>query len=219
MKRILALILTLGMIVVLLFGCMTLQKPPEDTEPTFYTRLTFDDLIALSEKGMDLTWADFEGYAYLEEPDPAPCHRTYWVEDVDVALVIRRESIDEELKNANLILGDVRSDIRYLDVADYFGAGEPIEGDPMTLADLIELSKKGDALTWEDFEKYAHEPARGHGRYQRSYKIGELTLVIYRSKKDGTFYGTALLDGNYYYDIRNTDLEALYGERCCDDAS
>ena len=43
----------------------TTQKPPAPTVPT--KQLTLDDAIALSDKGMGLTWEDFADYIYTEK--------------------------------------------------------------------------------------------------------------------------------------------------------
>ena len=81
----------------------------------------------------------------------------------------------------------------------------------LTVEKVIELSKKGDNLTWEDFKQYK-SVEKGSGLYIRSYDIDEnFGLVIGGSSSTGkpmyiTLYSKAT--GNEI-DIRVEDVEAF----------
>lgn len=88
-------------------------------------------------------------------------------------------------------------------------------GKPLTLENVIELSRKGDALTWSDFEEFRYIET-GSGLYIRQYEIDELfTLLIGGSGIDSEpmyIYLNASDAFDYSVDIRKTDVQKFVDE-------
>ena len=86
---------------------------------------------------------------------------------------------------------------------------------PLTREDVIRLSQKGDALTWEDFEAYACYET-GSGLYIRLYEIDEMfSLSIGGSspemnKRPMYFYLRANDGTDEQIDIRNGGVEEFF---------
>lgn len=121
-------------------------------------KITTNDVIRLSRKGDALTWSDFKEYECKE---------------IGSGLLILEFILDDNFK---LIVGgspSIKPD--YIDLVHSHGESidirtENVESfinnilnpnisskqEKLTIDDVIKLSKKGDALTWSDFEKYEH---------------------------------------------------------------
>ena len=86
---------------------------------------------------------------------------------------------------------------------------------PLTREDVIRLSEKGEALTWEDFEEYACYET-GHGLYIRLYEINEMfSLSIGGSSPETNkhpmyFYLRANDGTEEQIDIRNGGVEEFF---------
>ncbi|MBQ2662093.1 MAG: hypothetical protein IJF80_05520 [Clostridia bacterium] len=85
----------------------------------------------------------------------------------------------------------------------------------LTLADVIELSKRGKALSWADFEDFQYIET-GSGLYIRQYKIDEMfTLSIgggYTNVDPMYIYLSASDATDTFVDIRMGDVEAYINE-------
>ncbi len=86
---------------------------------------------------------------------------------------------------------------------------------PMTIEDVIRLSKKGDSLTWEDVELYAHTET-GSGLYIWRFEINEMfSLLVGGSGIDAKPMYIKLIanDGSdTYIDIRDGGVEEYVAE-------
>lgn len=98
------------------------------------------------------------------------------------------------------------------------GADEPaysITGKSLTLSDVVSLAKKGDALTWADFEDYDYV-VTGSGLYIRRYEIDEMfSLLIGGTMPDEDawyFYLHASDAWDEKIDIRTGDVKAFINE-------
>ncbi len=80
----------------------------------------------------------------------------------------------------------------------------------LTLEQVLELAKKGDALSWADFAPY-HSIETGSGLYIRLYPIDEsLNLMIGGVPGERPMYiYLARADKESYVDIRTGDIEAF----------
>lgn len=88
-------------------------------------------------------------------------------------------------------------------------------GKKLTLNDVKKLAKKGNALTWKDFEKFSYVET-GSGLYIRLYEIDEMfSLSIGGTnldKKALYFYLSASDGKDEMIDIRTDDVEAFIEE-------
>ena len=100
-------------------------------------------------------------------------------------------------------------------VMGVFGCSKP-EPDPnqLTLNKVVELSSKGEELTWEDFEQY-HGVECGSGLYIVRYNIDDdYELVIGGTSATGSPMYIHLVrkdseDGSDFIDIRKEDVQAF----------
>ena len=89
-----------------------------------------------------------------------------------------------------------------------------IEHHKLTLDDVILLSRKGDDLTWSDFDSYSYYET-GSGLYIRVYEIDDMFSVWIGGGSPGTamyFYLRSNDGTEAYIDIRTGDVEAFIAE-------
>ncbi len=149
-------------------------------------------------------------------------HFEYWLSYENGQLVANRSKYPKEsateiekgtvvfLKEAsenNLIFEGTETNIR-----------PSVQGEQLTLQDVVRLSQKGDALTWSDFENYVYVET-GSGLYIRVYEIDEMfTLWIGGGSMDDTIkpmyiYLTAADSSEpSRIDIREADVQAFIDE-------
>lgn len=91
----------------------------------------------------------------------------------------------------------------------------PKDEKKLTLADVIELSQKGDALNWEDFESFSSMDV-GSGLYIRCYEIDDMFSLLIGGpnlKEKAWYFRLEANDGSdAYIDIREGDVENFIKE-------
>ena len=108
--------------------------------------------------------------------------------------------------------------INFLQVyTDYIYADEDPQIDwQLTLDDVVSLSEKGDALWWEDFERYYHIET-GSGLYIRLYPIDDMfSLSIGGGEPSGKpmyIYLSSSFTADGFMDIREGDVEEFIAEQ------
>lgn len=129
--------------------------------------LTFEKVRKLAEKGDKLDWSDFENFsgtavgsglfimAYSVE------NTDYWV---NVGGVPGEKPWYVYLSKSG---DDKRIDIRYDSIDDFLDSNPQIT---LTTDKIKELAKKGDDLTWSDFDGYTFTEG-GSGLYIRTYRV------------------------------------------------
>ena len=131
-------------------------------------RMTLDEVVKLSKKGEALTWSDFEEYAgYKDSNELYSLELTYSLGDGYVLYVGGDPSEKPTVISLYISETDHCIDIRTDDVEAFIDETyEEATKKPeveykyndgtkeLTLDDVIELSKKGEALDWADFEEY-----------------------------------------------------------------
>ena len=130
--------------------------------------MTLDEVVKLSKKGEALTWSDFEEYAgYKDSNELYSLELTYSLGDGYVLYVGGNPPEDPTVVTLYISETDHCIDIRTDDVEAFIDETyEEATKKPeveykyndgtkeLALDDVIELSKKGEALDWADFEEY-----------------------------------------------------------------
>lgn len=90
-----------------------------------------------------------------------------------------------------------------------------VDEERLTLAEVVELSQKGEALTWEDFENYPSTDV-GSGLYIRRYEIDDMFSLLIGGSHPGEkawyFYLQANDGSGSYVDIREGDVESFINQ-------
>ena len=186
-------------------------------------QLTLSEVIPLAKKGDKITWSDFEPYAgdwhgigmythvcnydlgggffLLVEGNPPeePAVVELYKDGYENRIDIRKDDIDEFMAWAS----------------DYYHASELDTAEKkMTLDDVISLSKKGNALDWEDFVIYSGQES-GHGYTEWRFELedGYTLRVMGESKEKApekiTLYRNDQRKGLEEIDIRTDDVKAF----------
>ena len=183
-------------------------------------RMTLDEVVKLSKKGEALTWSDFEEYAgYKDSNELYSLELTYSLGDGYVLYVGGNPPEDPTVVTLYISETDHCIDIRTDDVEAFIDETyEEATKKPeveykyndgtkeLTLDDVIELSKKGEALDWADFEEYKAYDSSTCIRYWTYDLWDEFTLEVggqYDGKPD-----FILLEYNnmLYCDVRTEDV-------------
>lgn len=175
--------------------------------------LTIDKVKELAKKGDDLMWDDFDGYTFTEGGSGLYI-RTYTVEE-GYSLYIGGSSLYEKPMYIYLSgKGKGRIDIRYESVDEFLGEKVPLyavdseNGNLLTIEKVKELAKKGEDLTWSDFEEFSGVDV-GSGMYIMVYPVED---TDYRVTVGGSpdrkpmyiHFGKG--DGNYI-DLRKDSID------------
>ncbi|WP_028517758.1 dockerin type I repeat-containing protein [Ruminococcus flavefaciens] len=186
-------------------------------------QLTLSEVIPLAKKGDKITWSDFEPYAgdwhgigmythvcnydlgggffLLVEGNPPeePAVVELYKDGYENRIDIRKDDIDEFMAWAS----------------DFYHASELDTAEKkMTLDDVISLSKKGNALDWEDFVIYSGQES-GHGYTEWRFELedGYTLRVMGESKEKApekiTLYRNDQRKGLEEIDIRTDDVKAF----------
>ena len=102
-----------------------IDSAPSET-PSTKQSLTLEDVIALSEKGGTLTWADFEDFAYTDVG--SGMYVRQYVIDETFSLMIGGPSLEEPPWYINLVAGDDEEDamdIREWNVRSFIQSNQP----------------------------------------------------------------------------------------------
>lgn len=183
-------------------------------------RMTLDEVVKLSKKGEALTWSDFDEYAgYKDSNELYSLELTYSLGDGYVLYVGGDPSEEPTVINLYILDTDYCIDIRTDDVEAFIDETyEEATKKPeveykyndgtkeLTLDDVIELSKKGEALDWADFEEYKAYDSSTCIRYWTYDLWDEFTLEV-----GGQYDGNPdfiLLEYNnmLYCDVRTEDV-------------
>ena len=155
-------------------------------------RMTLDEVVKLSKKGEALTWSDFEEYAgYKDSNELYSLELTYSLGDGYVLYVGGNPPEDPTVVTLYISETDHCIDIRTDDVEAFIDETyEEATKKPeveykyndgtkeLTLDDVIELSKKGEALDWADFEEYKAYDSSTCIRYWTYDLWDEFTLEV-----------------------------------------
>lgn len=175
--------------------------------------LTIDKVKELAKKGDDLMWDDFDGYTFTEGGFGLYI-RTYTVEE-GYSLYIGGGGPDDKPMYIDLSgKGKGRIDIRYESVDEFLGEKIPLHtvnsenGNLLTIEKVKELAKKGEDLTWSDFEEFSGVDV-GSGMYIMVYPVED---TDYRVTVGGSpdrkpmyiHFGKG--DGNYI-DLRKDSID------------
>lgn len=175
--------------------------------------IPLDTIKELAKKGDDLTWDDFDGYTFTEGGFGLYI-RTYTVEE-GYSLYIGGGGPDDKPMYIDLSgKGKGRIDIRYESVDEFLGEKVPLyavdseNGNLLTIEKVKELAKKGEDLTWSDFEEFSGVDV-GSGMYIMVYPVED---TDYRVTVGGSpdrkpmyiHFGKG--DGNYI-DLRKDSID------------
>ncbi|MDE7290045.1 MAG: hypothetical protein K2N71_11190 [Oscillospiraceae bacterium] len=134
--------------------------------------ITMGEVKELAKKGDDLTWSDFEAFSG-KDIGSGLYIMAYDVEGTDFTVAVGGGSLDE--KPMYIHFGRVNDD--YIDIR-YDSIDDFLNEKMLTMDDIKELAKKGDELTWSDFDGYVFSEG-GSGLYIRMYNVkGGYTLAI-----------------------------------------
>lgn len=168
--------------------------------------LTIYKVKELAKKGDDLTWSDFDGYTFTEGGSGLYI-KSYSVEG-GYNLMIGGEG--RETKPMYIYLtgnGKQRIDIRYDSIDDFLAddKGENL----LTMDKVKELAKKGDDLTWSDFEAFSGADV-GSGLYIMAYHVEgtDYTVAVGGGSLDEKpmYIHLGRVNGNYI-DIRYDSID------------
>ena len=175
--------------------------------------IPLDTIKELAKKGDDLMWDDFDGYTFTEGGSGLYI-RTYTVEE-GYSLGIGGGSPYEKPMYIHFGKGDGNYiDLRYDSVDEFLGEKVPLyavdseNGNLLTIEKVKELAKKGEDLTWSDFEEFSGVDV-GSGMYIMVYPVED---TDYRVTVGGSpdrkpmyiHFGKG--DGNYI-DLRKDSID------------
>lgn len=176
--------------------------------------ITLDKVKELAKKGDDLTWSDFEDY-YGVDVGSGLYIMYYAVEGTDYSVTVGGDNPYEKPMYIRFGKGDGNYiDLRYDSLYEILGEKIPLyavdseNGNLLTIEKVKELAKKGEDLTWSDFEEFSGVDV-GSGMYIMVYPVED---TDYRVTVGGSpdrkpmyiHFGKG--DGNYI-DLRKDSID------------
>ncbi|MCM1133344.1 MAG: dockerin type I domain-containing protein [Ruminococcus flavefaciens] len=119
--------------------------------PEILPEISMSDIIDLSRKDSKLSWRDFAGYKH-EDVGSGFCIWVCPIKGSEDVLTVIGGGGNNEIPNVTLETNDDRSIDIYSEEFEQFIKENGYAR--ITVGDIIEIAKKGDEITWDDFKGY-----------------------------------------------------------------
>lgn len=182
--------------------------------------LTIEKVKELSQKGDALDWSDFTDFSGTDIGSGLFI-MSYDVEGTDYTVLVGGAGVDVKPMYISLCGADGKEiDIRRDSVEEFLGEKVPLNAaerenaNLLTLDKVKELAKKGEDLTWSDFEEFSGTDM-GSGLYIMVYNVKDTDYIVAvggGSINENPMYIHFGKDGNYI-DLRTDSLDDYLNEK------